>query len=71
MVAVRRAGSSSPQKVRDALEQMKGFEALQGPFDMDKKTHRPAFLPVAIMRIVGGAYVTAEPRYLYKPPRAK
>jgi len=67
--AVRRAGTSSPPRVRDALEQMTAFPAHQGQFDMDRKTHRSVFVPVAIMRIVGGAYVTAEARYLYKPPR--
>ena len=70
IAAVRKAGTARPQDVRDALEQLSAFRALQGPFDMDRKTHKPAFLPVAIMRIVSGAYVTADPRYLYKPPRA-
>jgi branched-chain amino acid transport system substrate-binding protein len=69
IAAVQKAGTSNPQNVRDALEQMTSFRALQGIFDMDRKTHKPATLPVAIMRIVGGAYVTADPRYVYKPPR--
>jgi branched-chain amino acid transport system substrate-binding protein len=71
IAAVRKAGSSSPPKVRDAIEQMTAFRALQGPLDMDRKTHRPVFLPVAIMHIAGGACLTAEPRYLHKPARAK
>lgn len=71
IAAVRKAGSSSPPKVRDAIEQMTAFKALQGPLDMDRKTHRPVFVPVAIMHIVGGACLTAEPRYLHKPARAK
>src|SRR5208337_3353553 len=70
IAAVQKAGTSNPQNVRDALEQLTSFRALQGIFDMDMKTHKPAVLPVAIMRIVGGAYVTADPRYVYKPPRA-
>ena len=66
IAAVRKAGTSSPQKVRDALEQTTAFQALQGTLDMDRKTHRPALLPVAIMRIMGGAYVTVEPRYVHQ-----
>lgn len=70
IAAVRKAGTTSAPNVRDALEELTGFRALQGSFDMDRKAHKPAFLPVAIMRIMDGAYVTAEPRYVYKPPRA-
>jgi branched-chain amino acid transport system substrate-binding protein len=70
IAAVRKAGTSTPARVRDALEQMTAFQALQGQVDMDRKTHRPAALAVAVMRIVAGAYVTAEARYVYKPPRA-
>jgi len=70
MAAVAKAGTSAPTEVSDALQQLTSFRALQGTFEMDRKMHRPAFFPVAIMRIVGGAYVTADPRYVYKPPRA-
>jgi branched-chain amino acid transport system substrate-binding protein len=69
LAAVRKAGTSNPLKLRDTLEQMAGYKALQGAFDMDRKTHRPLFLPVAIMRIVNGANVTVEARYLFKPPK--
>jgi branched-chain amino acid transport system substrate-binding protein len=70
IAAVRKAGTSDPQKVRDALEQLTAYQALQGPLDMDKKTHKPVSVPVAIMRIVNDAYMTAEQRYVYKPPKA-
>jgi hypothetical protein len=56
--------------VRDALEVLTGVPALQGEFTMDRKTHRPASPPVAIMRIVGDSYVTAEPRYVSRPTKA-
>ena len=69
LAAVRKAGTSSPARVRDALEQASGFKVLQGTLDMDRKTHRPAFPPVAIMRILAGEYRTENPRYVYKPPR--
>ena len=71
IAAVRKAGTSAPPKVRDAIEQTTAFKALQGPLDMDRKTHRPAALPVAIMRIVRGQYLTAEARCLYKPGGAR
>ena len=64
--AVRKAGSSNPQKVRAALEQTTAYKCLTGQADMDKKTHRLSTLPVAIMRIVGGAYSSVETRYLPK-----
>ncbi|MGO9310887.1 MAG: ABC transporter substrate-binding protein [Spirochaetia bacterium] len=70
MAAVAKAGSSGPKEVGDALRQLTSFRALQGTLEMDRKTHRPAFLPLAIMRIVGDTYVTVEPRFVYKPPLA-
>jgi len=68
--AVRKAGTSNPARVRDALEQTGGFKILLGTLDMDRKTHRPAFPPVAIMRIVGKEYRTEDPRYVYRPSPA-
>ncbi len=70
LAAVRKAGTSSPSSVRDALEQASGFKVLQGTLDMDRKTHRPLLPAVAIMRILDGTYRTENPRYVYKPPRA-
>jgi branched-chain amino acid transport system substrate-binding protein len=70
IAAVRKAGTSNSARVRDALEQMTAYQALQGLINVDRKTHRPAAPAVAIMQIVNGAYVTAEVRYMYKPPRA-
>ena len=70
LAAVRKAGTSNPARVRDALEQTSGLKILSGTLDMDRKTHRPAFPPVAIMRIVGKEYRTEDPRYVYRPPQA-
>jgi branched-chain amino acid transport system substrate-binding protein len=67
LAAVRKAGSSLPLRVRDALEQTAGFRAVTGPVDMDRKTHRMSPLPVAIMRFTDGLAVTVDPHYL---PRA-
>ncbi len=67
--AVRKAGSSNPQKVRDALEQTLGYKGLTGQIDMDRKTHKPLQLPVAIMRIVSGAYMSVQTRYIPGPTK--
>jgi branched-chain amino acid transport system substrate-binding protein len=64
IAAVRRAGSASPQKVRDAMEEMNRFVSLRGQLAMDRKTHRLAGQPVAIVRILDGHYTTVEARYL-------
>ncbi len=65
--AVRKAGSSNPARVRDALERSTGYRSLEGAADMDRKTHRLAPLPVAIMRIIDGHVTTVEPRYVAPP----
>jgi branched-chain amino acid transport system substrate-binding protein len=67
VAAVRRAGSANPQKVHDAMEQMNRFSSLRGQLGMDRKTHRLAGHPVAVMKIAGGRFVTVEARYV---PRA-
>jgi branched-chain amino acid transport system substrate-binding protein len=71
LAAVRKAGTSNPDRVRDALEQTGGLKILAGTLDMDRRTHRPAFPPVAIMRIVGRDYRTENPRYVYRPLPSK
>jgi len=65
--AVRKAGSSDPLKIRDAMAGATAFKALVGTFDMDKKTRRTLGQPVSIMRISAGQYRTAEQRYVPKP----
>ena len=68
LAAVRKAGTSDPVRVRDALEQAKGFKVLLGTLDMDPRTHRPLAPVVAIMRILDGAYRTEDPRYVLRAP---
>jgi branched-chain amino acid transport system substrate-binding protein len=63
VAAVRKAGSTNPQKVRDSLEQMKGYKGFTAAVDMDRKTHRLAAPTIAIMRILSGAYVTENAHY--------
>jgi len=69
LAAVRKAGTSNPARVRDALEQARGFKTLRGTFDMERSTHRPLNPVVAVMRIVDGAYLTDNPRYVLKGSR--
>jgi branched-chain amino acid transport system substrate-binding protein len=69
VAAVRRAGSTNPQKVHDALEQMNRFISLRGQLEMDRRTHRLAGQPVAIMRIIDGRSVTVEARYIPRETR--
>ena len=69
LAAVRKAGTVDPQKVRDALEQISGLKGLLSPFDMDRKSHRPIDPPVAVIRIIGGRYMTLEPRFVSKPQK--
>jgi branched-chain amino acid transport system substrate-binding protein len=64
LAAARKAGSSDPVRVRDALERITGFKAFGGTVDMDRRTHRLSPLPVAIMRVDAGSVFPAELRYL-------
>jgi branched-chain amino acid transport system substrate-binding protein len=67
--AVRKAGTSDPARIRDALEQAAAFRILQGQLDMDRRTHRPSFPFAAIMQVAGNSYRTIEARYVHRPPR--
>jgi branched-chain amino acid transport system substrate-binding protein len=69
IAALRKAGADNPQRIRDALEQTAGYKAAVTQIDMDKKTHRAGIATVAVMRIVGGRYQTADPRYAPKPAK--
>jgi len=42
------AGSTEPAKVRDALENMKGFQGVSGQIDVDPDTHNPIKSAVVI-----------------------
>ena len=70
VAAVRKAGTSDPLKVRDALEQATAVKTLMGELDMDRRTHRPLFPSVAIMQVTGGSYRTVDARYVHRPPHS-
>ncbi len=56
--AIRRAGSTEPAKIREALAATQGFEGITGRIDMDKD--RNASKPAAILTIKGGKFTYLE-----------
>ena len=55
--AVKRAGSSDPAKITEALAATKGFQGVTGTFDMDEK-HNPVKSAVVI-GLENGAQATS------------
>jgi branched-chain amino acid transport system substrate-binding protein len=66
VAAVKKAGSTDPRKVRDALEQMRAYKGFTGLIEMGRKTHKPSLPAMAIMRMQKGAYTTVEQHYAGK-----
>jgi branched-chain amino acid transport system substrate-binding protein len=64
LAAIRKAGSSNALRVRDALEQTKGFRTVVGDVDMDRRSHQLSPLPVAIMTVREGRPVTLVSRFI-------
>jgi branched-chain amino acid transport system substrate-binding protein len=64
LAAVRKAGSSVPTRVRDALELTKGYRLLQGSADMGRVTHRLSPLPVAVIKVTGSVPAALDPRWI-------
>jgi branched-chain amino acid transport system substrate-binding protein len=56
--AIRRAGSTEPAAIRDALASTQGFEGVTGRIDMDKD--RNASKPAAILTIKDGKFTFLE-----------
>jgi branched-chain amino acid transport system substrate-binding protein len=56
--AIRRAGSTEPAKIRDALAATKNFEGITGRIDMDPA--RNASKPAAILTIKAGQFTYVE-----------
>lgn len=56
--AIRRAGSTQPAAIRDALASTKDFAGITGRIDMD--AHRNASKPAAILTIKGGKFTYLE-----------
>lgn len=61
--AIEKAGSTDPEKVRDAMESTTRFEGTIGTINIDPKTHRPVGLKMSILYFDGASIKTAELKY--------
>ncbi|UCF98999.1 MAG: ABC transporter substrate-binding protein [Spirochaetaceae bacterium] len=66
--AIEKAGSTDPDKVRDAMEGTRKFEGIIGTINIDPKTHRPVGLPMSVLYFTGDQIKTAELKYTPKSP---
>ena len=66
--AIKKAGSTDPAKVRDAMEGTRKFEGIIGTINIDPATHRPVGLPMAILRFAGDQIETVEYKYVPQSP---
>jgi branched-chain amino acid transport system substrate-binding protein len=64
--AVRRAGSTDPVKVKEALENTKGYKAEVADITIDPKTHRAVDIPMSILRFDGAVIKSVEFSYRAK-----
>ena len=56
--AIKRAGSTDPAKLRDALAQVKDFPGIAGPITID--ANRNALKPAVILKVNNGKYDFVE-----------
>jgi branched-chain amino acid transport system substrate-binding protein len=66
--AIRKAKSTDPAKVREAMEETRRFAGTIGTINIDKATHRPIGLPMSILYFDGAEIKTAELKYTPKKP---
>jgi branched-chain amino acid transport system substrate-binding protein len=66
--AIKKAGSTDPQKVRDAMEATRKFEGIIGTINIDPKTHRPVGLPMSVLHFKGDKIETIELKYMPAKP---
>lgn len=65
--AIKKAGKLDSVAIRDALEnQSVDVQGITTKITLDPKTHRPVNMPLAILEIKDGKYVTLETSYLPK-----
>lgn len=64
--AVRRAGSTDPGKVREALSATKDYKGAVANITIDPKTHRAVDIPMAILRFEGAQIKTVDFSYRAK-----
>ena len=66
--AIKKAQSTDPQKIRDAMEKTTEYNGVIGKINIDPKTHRPIGLKMSILYFVGDKIKTAELKYLPRNP---
>jgi branched-chain amino acid transport system substrate-binding protein len=66
--AIKKAGSTDPAKVRDAMEGTRKFEGIIGTINIDPATHRPVGLPMSVLYFNGDKIETVELKYVPKTP---
>jgi len=64
--AIKRANSTDPGKIREAMEQTKQFQGIIGTINMDAKTHRSYGLQMSILKFVGDQIKTVKLKYYPK-----
>ncbi len=64
--AIKKAESTDPKKVRDAMEATTQFEGIIGTINIDPKTHRPVGLKMSILKFEGDQIKTVELKYYPK-----
>ena len=58
--AIKKAGSTNPEAVRAALENIKDISVPSGTFTMDPKTHNPLDKPVLVVKINDKGFTFVE-----------
>lgn len=64
--AIKRANSTDPQKIRDAMESTTKYEGVIGMINIDPKTHRPVGLKMSILKFEGDQIKTVKLKYYPK-----
>jgi len=64
--AIKKAQSTDPQKIRDAMATTTKFEGLIGTINIDPKTHRPVGLKMSILKFEGDQIKTVKLKYYPK-----
>ncbi len=64
--AIKKAKSTEPQKIRDAMATTTKYEGVIGTINIDSKTHRPVGLKMSILKFEGDQIKTVKIKYYPK-----
>jgi len=64
--AIKKAQSTDPQKIRDAMATTTKYEGVIGTINIDPKTHRPVGLRMSILKFEGDQIKTVRLKYYPK-----